>query len=665
MEEQEKIKKIIGTISTGTFYEVDTDFANHKIQRLPIYYTRKLKNLKMLSTDFTGTLIAYSAMAVNYEKMNEIVDIIEVARNYSRERKVLEDGSSSYSMFQAYGKVFQGFVVKAGNGTNSPDRLSDYIDSVVYEQHKKDEGEYELFGVNLDKAKLADALKDYTGLLTLGLNLFSSVSNLTVGKIQQWIEAFGGENFNVKDYALAIKQYSANIAQCVAEMASPIKHNKLSLLIEMFDPMKDYYEGVRSSHTGTNLLSRILGNGALGYIGMGAGEHILRVQTMLACLNHIKLVNMDNPNEKISLYDALEVVTDKDGISRLELKPNLGYERDVIDTTGQTAISNGKFIAVNKNYGKPLKDENGKIVTELVRISEPESIRKEVGDFYKNAYKGVAARVHGEFSPEDFESDSHSSTFKTYMQGEMKQVRDNFNTFIQKRRKAMGKVNDSLNGAFSVPDKGAAHRRAVLRLVLQFRQWMPAHYSRRFAGAHYDGDLERWREGYYRTVGRVMNNVARDIRKGQWEYMKVRNSLSEHEKANLRRANAEIAMFATLFALVRVGGRVKDRDRSWLNRMALYQIHRMYLEVGASMPGNPAFIANIIQLMNSPMASINVFEKGRKLLKLGNAFEEIQTGRYQGWSEWQRDVYQGVPALGQITKAVDFDDSMFVMFEKD
>jgi hypothetical protein len=187
---------------------------------------------------------------------------------------------------------------------------------------------------------------------------------------------------------------------------------------------------------------------------------------------------------------------------------------------------------------------------------------------------------------------------------------------------------------------------------------------RRFASEHYDADLEQWREGYYRTVVGTLNHMLKESWRAKKLYLKYYNTLSAHEKANLRRAEAEISEFLMLLALVRLGGRVKDRDRSWLDKMALYQIRRMYLETGASMPVNTAFFSNIFQIMQSPAASINTFEKISKMIQFWNMFDEIQTGRYQGWSEWQRDVYQGIPALGQITKAIDFDDSMFTMFEK-
>jgi hypothetical protein len=234
-----------------------------------------------------------------------------------------------------------------------------------------------------------------------------------------------------------------------------------------------------------------------------------------------------------------------------------------------------------------------------------------------------------------------------------------------KKKKVVRKVNDSLNGAFSANDKGALHKKAIGRLIMQFRQWMPAHYMRRFARAHYDADLEQWREGYYDTVVKTINQIAKESWKAKMLTLKYYNTLSEHEKANLRRAQAEVSEFLTLMVLVRLGGRVKDRDRSWLDKMALYQIHRMYLEVGASMPLNTGFFDNLFTILQSPAASINTFERLAKIIQVWNMFDEIQTGRYQGWSEWQKDIYQGIPALGQITKAVDFDDSMFVMFEKD
>ena len=123
--------------------------------------------------------------------MNEVVDILEVGRNYIKERAVLanEGNTPIISRFNALGKVYKAYVERAGSGTNIAGRLDDYMDSVVYEERKNDEGSFEIFGVNLDTAKTLDTIKDYTGLIGLGFNIFSTISNLAVGKLQQWIEA--------------------------------------------------------------------------------------------------------------------------------------------------------------------------------------------------------------------------------------------------------------------------------------------------------------------------------------------------------------------------------------------------------------------------------------------------------------------------------------------
>lgn len=215
-------KRILEYINGENLYLVDADFEGNRIQKVPIYFSRRFKDMKRLSTDFTGSLMAYSAMAINYEKMDQVVDVLEVAKMHAATRDVqqLRDGNPLMSKFSLLGDEFKKLVVKAGIDSSIYGRLSDYIDTVVYEQRKKDEGTVPTPFGNIDITKTLDTIKDYTGLLSLGLNILSATSNLAVGKLQQWIEAIAGEYFTPGDYALAIKQYGELIGGCVAEMSS-------------------------------------------------------------------------------------------------------------------------------------------------------------------------------------------------------------------------------------------------------------------------------------------------------------------------------------------------------------------------------------------------------------------------------------------------------------
>lgn len=606
------LEKILDLLASENVFVRTTDFSDNVVQRLPVYYSRPLQDMNMLSTDFTGALIAYAGMAINYEKMDEVVDILELARDYSKERKILqnEKGKPVMSKFTASGKIYKAYVELAGS-TNIVGRLDDYMDSVVYEQRTLDVN-INMFGTNISSSKVLDVIKDYTGLLGLGLNIFSWVSNVAVGKLQQWIEAAGGEYFRPKNYARGVYLYSKMMPEYVAEMASPVKKSKLSLLIEMFDPMDDYYENLRNPNNSKSAIMRILGNNQLCYIGMNAGEHMLHCQTMLAILDATTLSYKEGSEEKtISLLDALEVV-ERDGIYRLELKEGLSYEKVKIDNSGKIAYEEGiTYSPDNPNYGKPLKDEDGKYIKEKIELKGNEIQR-----------------------------------------------------FIYQKKNIIRAVNDSLNGAFGANQKGAVHRYAVLRLVMQFRQWMPAHYERRFARGHYDARLDQWREGYYQTFAGFMFELAKQIKRSKKITFAVWNNLTDHEKANMRRASAEISEFFILLLLVRTGGKVSDKDRGWFEKMKMYQIYRMKLEVGASMPLNIGFLSNIIQVLRQPAAVLDTFEKWENALNIMSMFDEIQTGRYAGWTEWERSIYKLTP-FDQVSKAYHFDESIFSQFEKD
>jgi len=73
--------------------------------------------------------------------------------------------------------------------------------------------------------------------------------------------------------------------------------------------------------------------------------------------------------------------------------------------------------------------------------------------------------------------------------------------------------------------------------------------------------------------------------------------LSNHEKANLRRSGAELTMFGILAGLISLIGPEKDKKGMWADRMALYQLKRLYLETGASIPIPTTFIKNMFAIL--------------------------------------------------------------------
>lgn len=68
-------------------------------------------------------------------------------------------------------------------------------------------------------------------------------------------------------------------------------------------------------------------------------------------------------------------------------------------------------------------------------------------------------------------------------------------------------------------DKGLISRHLWGRCLMQMRQWMVEHLSRRYRGLHYDGSTNTWTEGYWTTAwkwvfGDMDNSLTKKSKRG-------------------------------------------------------------------------------------------------------------------------------------------------------
>ena len=242
------------------------------------------------------------------------------------------------------------------------------------------------------------------------------------------------------------------------------------------------------------------------------------------------------------------------------------------------------------------------------------------------------------------------------------------NAYIRMFKNRVSYVNDSLHGAFSDDEKGMIHRYALGRLVMNFRQWMPAHYARRFNKLHWDAKLGDFREGYYWTTAKFLYQVGKDLTKGQFTLYTHWKDLKENhpmEFANLKRAITEYNILIVLGLLSRLEFGNDPKHRGWWEALVKYEIKRMLLETGASAPGKK-FVDNIITLVNSPIPSINNATKLSRLFGIEDLImgTTIQSGPHGGELKYFRNVERALPFYDQVYKwwNMDTDDSMFKIF---
>lgn len=196
-------------------------------------------------------------------------------------------------------------------------------------------------------------------------------------------------------------------------------------------------------------------------------------------------------------------------------------------------------------------------------------------------------------------------------------------------------VSQEMFGIYNSLDKNMLQRTVLGRMAIMYRKYMRPNWNRRFKGRKYIAGIEEEDEGYYRTLGRLISGLYRDLIKSEFDISARWDSFEDWEKKNIRKAVTEIAQFALAAVFAFWLFKDPDKDDPWLKRMAAYNSRRLFMEMGAFIPG-PTMFTEGMQLVKSPMACINTIENTIDLLGLllpQNYSKEMQSGRFKGHSK--------------------------------
>lgn len=227
--------------------------------------------------------------------------------------------------------------------------------------------------------------------------------------------------------------------------------------------------------------------------------------------------------------------------------------------------------------------------------------------------------------------------------------------------------NQSTHGSMNEEDKGLIHQRMMGRFVMNLRQWMVEHYSRRYRGRYWDASLKEWREGYYYTVGRLFTDWGKALFNFESEYATRWSEMDTGQKANVRRAMAEQVVLWSLLSLSFALGEPEDHKKEFWTRMWIYQTKRALMDVNASVPWGIPIEAT--KMINSPIAATNTVNALMyPFVGLPDMDDTIKSGRYKGWNKYERNMLKyWVPFWNQIDQLqhMDEDESVFAVFNRD
>lgn len=233
---------------------------------------------------------------------------------------------------------------------------------------------------------------------------------------------------------------------------------------------------------------------------------------------------------------------------------------------------------------------------------------------------------------------------------------------VNKFSRKVAHINQSCFGIYNDEDSNAANRVAMGRLLQQYRKWMKAQYNRRFQAVQRNLATDTWEEGYYRTVGRIMNQLLRGQIQlaGQWDRMSL------EEKANVKRAIMEMVQFFAVWALANWIEWPDDKKRPWAQKLAEYSCKRLAHELGGLAPST-VMPQELLKTVKNPLPSTstvqNLFNLVNSCVDPTDWDNTISSGPYKGMSTLQKNFIKSplpiVPQYRQIDKFIgDLDTSI-------
>ena len=289
-----------------------TDFTGQEYLTLPVLYTGRLKNPDTLSTDVFSDLMAYAYMANTYQEMSQIYDPLEIGVTVVSDKAFIKNAGSKTKeeVLNVLGRVTKKNI-KIGGNTNFAKKLRDYLECQVYGKYMKED---DVLGVNAQKT--LGVFQRLTSTAYLGCNMLAGIANIATAAGMQNIEAAASEFFGAKELASADLEYGAMMPAFVAELADRNKQSKLALFDELFDVKQNVKDKQHNTQM-KSIFRRFFGTNWL-FVQQGLGDHWIYNRTAIAMAKRQR-VKIDG--NIMPLWDALEIVTDKNGYKKMQVKP--------------------------------------------------------------------------------------------------------------------------------------------------------------------------------------------------------------------------------------------------------------------------------------------------------------------------------------------------------
>ncbi len=279
--------------------------SGEKVNRVPVFFTGKIP-VKEMSLDVSHLLRSFSAMAINYDNMNQILDTLESSKEILKERKVTVVSSTGREIINRVKGLEKPLVTTKGELSNTLKQFEKFMEVQVYGQTNDDLGYINLGIVKLDTNKTINSINYYTSMNLLGLNFLNDFANKTQGETMNWAEAFADGLYNKEGYLKAVGVYNKELPRILRDIGERTPESKVNILGEWFDVFNDYRGSINENQNRSKYKKLLKLSSA--FFAMKCAEHSISSKVMIAALYKIKPLHNGNViNGLDNMWDAIKV----------------------------------------------------------------------------------------------------------------------------------------------------------------------------------------------------------------------------------------------------------------------------------------------------------------------------------------------------------------------
>tara|TARA_R110000772_G_scaffold62137_3_gene139651 strand:+ start:7515 stop:18467 length:10953 start_codon:yes stop_codon:yes gene_type:complete len=371
------------------------DLTNKQKYDVPIPYRAKLSKTDQ-SLDIHTILLMNLKEAKNFEQKKALEAQVHVMIDVMSNRLIPNhSGLQKLAVMHGFSrdKEIQMHLPKEQLPEDVKTLIS-IMENRIYGIKNKDAGS--VAGVNMQKA--TNTLLGYAGSVALIGNFVNSFVNATTGTVNNLIEAWGGETYNLTNWKNAGVKYWKDAKGLVGDMGSNTHSSKTNMMLDVFNVLGSR-ESLNNNFEDNSRLKSMLKTSKLRPIAQG-GEHMMQSKVMYAVLDNIKILNAKgeyldkngNVTKDVAKAATLDEVMyfekDKKGEAHMKLpkwvaattfSPQPGKQDDIlVDARG---LIKKKIIDLHGNYDNDLKNKAqrewwGKLLFFLKKWMESTTLRR-------------------------------------------------------------------------------------------------------------------------------------------------------------------------------------------------------------------------------------------------------------------------------------------------